>query len=147
MKFQAVPSNCPALSTLQHGTIKPAICLGSFGNRVVPDMTVCNFECDSGYKLMGRKSLTCHGNSRHPKWMVGVTCFVNFHAFYTSKTCDITNKFLFQYPAPTCSSNFPEPFIMCPSDIKKSLSGSSSSVYVMFPQPKTNVDWFRQDIK
>ncbi len=28
-------------------------------------------------------------------------------------------------------------------DITKPLSGKSTSVYVMIPQPKTNVDWFR----
>ena len=110
------PSFCPALSTLNHGKIQPSLCTGHPVHRHVPDKTVCNFECNSGYKLMGRQSLTCHGRDRHPKW---------------------------KYPAPTCMANFPEPFIMCPPDIQKSLSGTSSSVYVMFPQPKTNVDWFR----
>merc|ERR1719491_404078 len=55
------------------------------------------------------------------------------------------NKCTFQCNAPrSCETDFPKPFIMCPADITKPLSGrSSSSVYVMIPQPKTNVDWFR----
>ena len=44
---------------------------------------------------------------------------------------------------PSCVAAFPPPFIMCPSDQTKPLPQGSSSVYVMFPQPKTNVDWFR----
>ena len=34
-------------------------------------------------------------------------------------------------------------FLRCPPDMTKPLPIGSSSVYVMFPQPKTNVDWFR----
>lgn len=70
MHSQAIPSNCPILVTLKHGIIKPGICTGNVGNREVPDNTVCSFECKGGYKLMGRKSLTCHGTGRHPKWKV-----------------------------------------------------------------------------
>lgn len=44
---------------------------------------------------------------------------------------------------PKCETDFPKPFIMCPSDITKPLTGRTGSVYVMIPQPKTNVDWSR----
>ena len=47
---------------------------------------------------------------------------------------------------PSCEANFPPPFIMCPPDQTKPLPRGSSSVYVMFPQPKTNVDWFRSHL-
>ena len=40
---------------------------------------------------------------------------------------------------------FPNRFCRCPPDMTKPLPVGSSSVYVMFPQPKTNVDWFRSD--
>ena len=58
---KVIPSTCPIVSSIKHGTINPGICTGNFGNREVPDKTVCIFECNTGYKLTGRKSLTCHG--------------------------------------------------------------------------------------
>ena len=40
--------------------------------------------------------------------------------------------------------NTPKPYIVCPADVTKLLGDTrSTSAYVMFPQPKTNVDWFR----
>ena len=80
---------------------------------------------------------------------------LNNHLFSIIIRCTIGKKamlfhliknFLHYYrkhPFPTCAAEFPLPFIMCPADISKSLGGSSTSLYVMFPQPKTNVDWFR----
>ena len=42
------------------------------------------------------------------------------------------------------SPNTPKPYIVCPADVTKLLADTrSTSAYVMFPQPKTNVDWFR----
>ena len=67
---QVIPSFCPTLLSLQHGTIEPSLCRGGFGNREVPDQTICRFECNSGYKLIGRESLTCNGTGSHPKWKV-----------------------------------------------------------------------------
>ena len=75
----------------------------------------CTYGCKPGYKLEGRKSTTC--SKRKAQWK--------------------------KRDQPQCTSEFPKPFILCPSDITKPLSGRSSSVYVMIPQPKTNVDWFR----
>ena len=41
-------------------------------------------------------------------------------------------------------SSAPKPYIVCPADVTKLLADTrSTSAYVMFPQPKTNVDWFR----
>ena len=76
----------------------------------------CSFNCLAGYQLQGRRSVTC--SRRNGQW---------------------------KDEMPTCAqmNNVPKPFIMCPADITKPLSGHSSSAYVMIPQPKTNVDWGR----
>lgn len=76
--------------------------------------TKCSFHCNPGYKLSGKKTIAC-----------------------SKKTLEWKNEM------PTCETDFPKPFIICPADITKPLSGRGSSVYVMIPQPKTNVDWFR----
>ena len=74
----------------------------------------CSFTCNAGFRLSGKKTTTC--SRRAKTW---------------------------KHPVPECVSEFPRPFIMCPGDITKPLSGKATSVYVMIPQPKTNVDWFR----
>ena len=55
-----------------------------------------------------------------------------------------------RYPSsspPSCHViRYPPPFIICPPDIVKPLPPGSSTVYVMFSQPKTNVDWHRCEI-
>ena len=77
--------------------------------------TKCSFTCNPGYKLKGsRKSTTC--SKKDSEW---------------------------KHQMPKCETDFPKPFIMCPSDITKPLTGRTGSVYVMIPQPKTNVDWSR----
>ena len=53
------------------------------------------------------------------------------------------NSWRYNGDNPICKSDLPPPFIMCPPDQIKALPPGSASVYVMFPQPKTNVDWFR----
>lgn len=82
-----------------------------------PVDTKCSFSCNQGYRLIGKKTTSCSKKLR--TW---------------------------KHEMPTCQSDFPKPFIMCPADITKALSGRTSSVYVMIPQPKTNVDWFRYTI-
>jgi len=76
----------------------------------------CFFSCTSGYQLQGSSYAKCGDKE--------------------------TWKYVSKNP-PSCKSNFPPPFIMCPPDQTKPLPQGSSSVYVMFPQPKTNIDWFR----
>ena len=78
-------------------------------------LTKCSFECDEGFLQSGSKYASCNDKE---EW---------------------------KYPEgpPHCKANFPPPFIMCPADQTKPLPHGSSSVYVMFSQPKTNVDWFR----
>ena len=45
---------------------------------------------------------------------------------------------------PVSFSHHPKPYIVCPADVTKLLTDTrSTSAYVIFPQPKTNVDWFR----
>ena len=82
--------------------------------RPQPGGQKCSFSCNQGYTLQGRKSTTC-----------------------SKKTATWKNDL------PRCETDFPKPFIMCPSDITKPLTGRTGSVYVMIPQPKTNVDWAR----
>ena len=106
---------CDPLPYLENGTIDPPNC-----NRQeqIIGGTKCSFNCQAGYQLQGQiQSTTC--SSRTGKWSNDM---------------------------PRCKlavTNFPKPFIMCPADITKPLSGHSSSAYVMIPQPKTNVDWSR----
>ena len=112
------PTLCDPLPFLANGFIEPAEC----GVKPQETGSKCVFQCNSRYTLdnpakvsTGRRQSTVCKNG---KWK--------------------------HYGTPTCKSDFPKPFIMCPADITKPLSGrSSSSVYVMIPQPKTNVDWFR----
>ncbi|TRY63359.1 hypothetical protein TCAL_10815 [Tigriopus californicus] len=77
--------------------------------------TKCTFQCLPGFTLTGPSETKCTGKST---WRNLTTL-------------------------PTCTNEFPKPFIICPPDMVKPLPGSSTSVYVMFAQPKTNVDWFR----
>lgn len=77
--------------------------------------TKCTFHCLPGFTLAGPSETKCTGKST---WRNMTT-------------------------APTCTNEFPKPFIICPPDMVKPLPGSSTSLYVMFAQPKTNVDWFR----
>ena len=78
-------------------------------------MTKCSFQCDQGFSQSGSRLASC---KEMEEW---------------------------EYPdgPPQCKSNFPPPFIICPPDQTKPLPHGSSSVYVMFSQPKTNVNWFR----
>jgi len=77
--------------------------------------TRCSFSCQEGFIQSGSQHATC---SHKAQW---------------------------ELPSgpPNCQANFPPPFILCPPDITKPLPQGASSVYVMFSQPKTNVDWFR----
>ena len=80
-----------------------------------PVSTVCGLQCGQGSVLSGSAQASC---GHKGEW---------------------------QYPdGPTqCKASFPPPFIMCPPDQTKPLPPGSSSAYVLFSQPKTNVDWFR----
>ena len=77
--------------------------------------TKCSVQCDKGFIQSGSRWASCNEKE---EW---------------------------EYPdgPPQCKANFPPPFIMCPPDQTKPLPHGASSVYVMFSQPKTNVDWFR----
>ena len=110
---QCIPLQCPAIPALPNGKVEPESCMSKLG---VPVGQRCDFSCDSGFTLTGQESTKC---ARSQRWK-------NMTAM------------------PICSSDFPKPFIICPADVTKPLpSGKASSVYVMFSQPKTNVDWFR----
>ena len=106
-------AKCEPLPFLDNGFLEPTHC----GVKPQEDGSKCTFHCNTGYALeKGRRQSTV---CKKGKWKHGSTL-------------------------PSCETEFPKPFIMCPADITKPLSGrSSSSVYVMIPQPKTNVDWFR----
>eukprot|EP00095_Tigriopus_kingsejongensis_P006042 maker-scaffold651_size119386-snap-gene-0.25 protein:Tk06042 transcript:maker-scaffold651_size119386-snap-gene-0.25-mRNA-1 annotation:"hypothetical protein DAPPUDRAFT_303147" len=80
-----------------------------------PVGTKCDFRCRPGYTLSGPEMTQCSGPGQ---WR------------------NLTS-------IPVCTTDVPKPFIICPADTTKPLPGSATSVYVMFPQPKTNVDWFR----
>ena len=107
--------NCDPLPYLENGTTDPPKCNSP---EQISGGTKCSFHCQAGFQLRGQiQSTTC--SSRTGKWSNDM---------------------------PRCKlavTNFPKPFIMCPADITKPLSGHSSSAYVMIPQPKTNVDWSR----
>ena len=57
--------------------------------------------------------------------------------------CGQQEEWSYANTLPRCEADFPAPFIMCPPDETRALPHGASSVYVMFAQPKTNVDWFR----
>ena len=77
--------------------------------------TKCMFECNPGFVQSGSKHVSCNEKE---EWE-------------------------YEDGPPQCKANFPPPFIICPPDQTKPLPHGSSSVYVIFSQPKTNVDWFR----
>ena len=52
-------SECPALSTLQNGTVNPANATTSNSD----NGTVVLFECDDGFELVGDDTTTCLANS------------------------------------------------------------------------------------
>ena len=80
---------------------------------------------------------------------VGDSCEVTCDDGFTLEgghkaTCSLTGQWQYEGAPPSCKgAQYPPPFILCPPDIVKPLPPGSSSVYVMFSQPKTNVDWFR----
>ena len=78
-------------------------------------MAKCSFECNLGFIQSGSKYASCNDKEEW-EYLDGPT---------------------------QCKANFPPPFIICPPDQTKPLPHGSTSVYVMFSQPKTNVDWFR----
>ncbi len=112
---QCEPVKCsPIDATFSHGRVEPESC--SSGESSLG--AKCEFRCDPGYTLENAPSSTrC---TYHRTW-----------------------KGLSEQESPKCSPDFPKPFIICPPNITKALPGRASSIYVMFPQPKTNVDWFR----
>ena len=121
---------CPALPLPEGVLVSPASCSTASN---APG-SKCNFTCgcvelsffwfklfssSDGYKHHGSSAAEC---GKRRKWK-----FSNMKK-------------------PTCTkeiTNFPPPFILCPTNVTKPLPHGSSSVYVMFSQPKTNVDWFR----
>ena len=78
-------------------------------------MTKCKVECEEGFIQTGSKDASC-GPAGSWEYPDGHT---------------------------KCTASFPPPFILCPPNQTKPLPPGSSSAYVMFSQPKTNVDWFR----
>ena len=108
------PARCPPLAVPEHGAVTPASCAA--GESAAGSS--CTVSCRAGYTLAGGGTAVC-GPAR--QWSYGPA------------------------PAPpSCRAPaYPPPFILCPPDMVKPLPPGSSSVYVMFPQPKTNVDWSR----
>ena len=82
----------------------------------------CDISCEEGFSLEGGNKAECNDKG---DWK-----FSSAESVMSS--------------SPSCRKiDYPPPFIICPPDVVKPLPSGSASVYVMFPQPKTNVDWFR----
>lgn len=108
-----MPARCAALPDAPNMSVEPAAQCQAGAAR---PGTLCHFRCHNGYKLTGPSAARCTRARRWKGLEEGV---------------------------PECKPDFPDPFILCPPDVTKALPGKASSVYVMFAQPKTNVDWFR----
>ena len=106
-------STCKALKLTPNLSVYPPSCTQS---ATIPPGARCSFQCPEGFKMEGERSLRCRETGQWDVW-----------------------------PPPRCApvEVHPKPFIICPPDVMKPLMGKASSAYVMFPQPKTNVDWFR----
>ena len=113
---ECAPVQCPQIQPPPHGAVSPRSCSDSASGV----STKCQFSCRDGYNLSGSESAVC---SQSQEWILSSSG-----------------------QPPTCQEiNYPPPFILCPPDTVKPLPPGSDSVYVMFTQPKTNVDWFRFD--
>ena len=108
------PVTCPALRVPDHGDVFPASCAARNGSEV---NTRCTISCREGFTLEGSEAAVCE---RSRQW-----------------------RYLSSGPPSCLAIRHPPPFIICPPDTVKALPPDSSSVYVMFSQPKTNVDWLR----
>lgn len=107
------PVTCPALRVPDNGNVFPDSCARN-GSEV---NTRCTISCREGFTLEGSEAAVC---DRSRQW-----------------------RYLSSSP-PSCQAvRYPPPFIICPPDTVKALPPDSSSVYIMFSQPKTNVDWLR----
>ena len=107
------PATCPSLPVPDNGHVSPASCSRN-GSSV---NTRCSLGCKEGFSLAGSEAATCGLDT---KWKYS------------------------DFSPPSCEAvQYPPSFIICPPDMVKPLPPGSSSVYVMFSQPKTNVDWFR----
>ena len=107
------PVTCPALRVPDNGHVSPESCAAA-GSEVT---SRCRISCREGFTLEGSETAVCE---RSRQW-----------GYETSAP-------------PSCQAvSYPPPFIICPPDTVKALPPDSSSVYVIFPQPKTNVDWLR----
>ena len=108
------PVTCPALRVPENGRVSPDSCTAGNGSEV---NSRCTISCREGFTLEGSEAAVCE---RSRQW-----------------------RYLSSAP-PSCQAiRYPPPFIICPPDTVKALPPDSSSVYVMFSQPKTNVDWLR----
>ncbi len=126
-ELKCEPVACAPLPPIAHGRAEPPACQLPGPAKVG---TKCEFYCDRGYGLDGPRATRC---TRKQRWR---------NLEKKNPKCirlgGGNNK-------PTGNAGgFPSPFIVCPPDITKPLPDhGATSVYVMFPQPKTNVDWFR----
>ena len=120
--------SCPTLILPANISVYPSSCTESDS---IPPGARCSFVCSGGFRMdpPESRSLRCQVSGSWDIWpppqCVGVG---------TTPTPQRT---------PQNPPLAPKPFIICPPDVMKPLIGKASSAYVMFPQPKTNVNWFR----
>ncbi len=112
-------TTCSPVPAVPNGRVEPSSCR----ERSSPTGTVCQFACNPGYSLTSSSSASSDSSFAR---------------------CGRDGRWEGLRSMPACSRpRYPEPFILCPPDITKPIHGRATSAYVMFPQPKTNVDWFR----
>ncbi|KYM93760.1 Fibrillin-3 [Cyphomyrmex costatus] len=114
-------SRCRAMEPPIHGEIR---CPGHpSGASVYPQGAKCHVRCRRGFRLEGAHTRHCvsdgRWNGKEPICLREVAT------------------------DPLYNPNTPRPFVSCPQDMDVELPARQNTIRVTFPQPKSNMDWWR----
>ncbi|XP_033229535.1 fibrillin-1-like [Belonocnema kinseyi] len=116
-------SRCRAMDAPTFGEVR---CPGHpSGALEYPVGARCYIRCNPGFKLEGAHARDCQAGAR-----------------WNGKEPSCLREYT-PPPGRPYYSDMPRPYIRCPRSVDVELPSRQSTVRVSFPQPKTNVDWWR----
>ncbi|XP_029163192.1 fibrillin-1-like isoform X1 [Nylanderia fulva] len=114
-------SRCHAMEPPLHGEIR---CPGhSSGASVYPQGAKCHVRCRRGFRLEGAHTRHCVSDGR---WSGKEPICLR----------EVVTDSLY-------NPNTPRPFVSCPQDMDVELPARQNTIRVTFPQPKSNMNWWR----